>query len=204
MSGLLLNPYRFEAPPVEGATTWNPADKTSSDMVLAMGDLQATVVVSGVTQNVRGTTFRDSGKVYYEGFIGLTAGFKFGLATVAWSLTDANSGGPGAVHYGHTGGIRSESAQLLAPWTHDPHGSATIRHAVDLDANLMWVAVNAGDWNGNPSADPETGVGGVTIPAGDYALSFSALVLNQYVILNAGATAFAYTPPTGFVGWEDA
>lgn len=181
-------------------TTWNPADK-SANMALSNGDMQATVSVGGTSIGVRGTVFRSSGKFYFEGFLGTSVGFKFGLATTAWSLADGAAGGVGAVHYSNLQSIRHNGVQIQTDWPPAPTAGSIIRIAVDLDANLIWVALNGGSWNGT-SADPEAGTGGAAFTDGAYAPSFSAAGLNQYMVLNTGASAFAYTPPAGFTEWD--
>lgn len=200
MAGL-LNSHRFGVVAPLGDATWNPADKTGANLVLSSGDLQATSALGGVTQNVRATTFRNTGKFYFEGFIGLNAGFKFGLATTAWSLTDAAVGGVGAVHYSNLANIRSNGAVIHTDWSPAPAGAALVAVAVDLDANLIWFALNGGLWNG--SGDPAAGTGGAAFADGSYTPSFSTGTLNQYVILNTGASAFAETPPSGYSAWND-
>lgn len=76
--------------------------------------------------------------------------------------------------------------------------------ALDLTAKLGWVSKNGGNWNNDAAANPATGVGGVTIPAGTLApyVRFAAGGATDAVTGNFGASAFAGAVPSGFTsGW---
>ncbi len=72
-------------------------------------------------------------------------------------------------------------------------------------ANLLWVRNNGGAWNANGSADPVTGVGGIDIGALDGLELFPIVqgsgLFGATQTVNFGASAFGYTPPTGFAAW---
>jgi hypothetical protein len=79
--------------------------------------------------------------------------------------------------------------------------------AIDLTARLAWIRRNNGNWNNDGTANPATGVGGVTILA---ALSFSPIVrfagtaaATDALTANFGVSAYAFTPPSGFGNWAD-
>jgi len=60
----------------------------------------------------------------------------------------------------------------------------------------------AQDWNGSPSADPATGLGGIALPSGLTSGSvFAGLSLSSVSdagTINFGGSAFSQTPPSGF------
>lgn len=67
----------------------------------------------------------------------------------------------------------------------------------------FWVRLNGGDWNGNPSADPATDVGGISLAGVGSATMYPIVQGSQNtVVANFGASGFAGTPPSGFTaGW---
>jgi len=75
--------------------------------------------------------------------------------------------------------------------------------AIDLTNRLVWAHKNGGLWNLNASANPATGVGGFTIAEGDFAplVYMSSSGGGDFITANFGATAYAYTAPSGFVNW---
>lgn len=70
--------------------------------------------------------------------------------------------------------------------------------AVDPATRQVWFRNGAGLWNNSATADPATGVGGLTVSGTEplYPL-VSFAVVSQYSI-NYGETAFANAAPTGF------
>lgn len=73
--------------------------------------------------------------------------------------------------------------------------------AVDITNKKIWFRTNNGIWNNNAANNPETGVGGFDITGtGDI---YPAVCTDSAAVfkLNAGAEAFAFTPPTGFTEW---
>lgn len=66
----------------------------------------------------------------------------------------------------------------------------------------IWFRRNGGIWNGNPSADPATGVGGISLAtvAGQTLFPTVQGTGDASQTVNFGATAFANAAPAGFVG----
>lgn len=67
----------------------------------------------------------------------------------------------------------------------------------------VWIALNGGDWNNDPAADPVNNVGGQSLVGmrNDimYPVTFAA---QSTQVFNFGASAFTYSVPSGFTaGW---
>jgi hypothetical protein len=76
------------------------------------------------------------------------------------------------------------------------------RMAVDRANNLIWFALESGDWNGSGTADPATGTGGLSIsglPAGDL---FAAVHLDApsgaIMTIYPTVASWVYGAPSGF------
>ena len=101
----------------------------------------------------------------------------------------------------------AEWAVGLAPFSPRTVGvsTSTFEIAIDLEARLMWSRGSHGaSWNGNPSADPVTGVGGTDISSLTGDLYFIANSPNNGfgpLTVNFGAAGFANDPPYGYAGW---
>lgn len=75
--------------------------------------------------------------------------------------------------------------------------------AADFTAGLVWVRKNGLLWNNSGTADPATGVGGISFTTATFmpAVVFSASAAAQ-ATYNFGASAFAQAVPSGFTsGW---
>lgn len=69
---------------------------------------------------------------------------------------------------------------------------------------LAWASVDGGPWNGDASADPATGVGGVDLTAIEPNALFPMIHISAIATttFNFGNAAFAYAVPAGFTaGW---
>jgi hypothetical protein len=87
--------------------------------------------------------------------------------------------------------------------------------AIDLVHGAIWFRVNGNNWNGNPTADPGSNIGGFSLePLSDnvvLAITNNSNNANYNVTLNPGNYSsgeinygFAYTIPSGFTpGWPD-
>jgi hypothetical protein len=76
--------------------------------------------------------------------------------------------------------------------------------AVDLDADLIWVRRNTGNWNASGTANPATGVGGLSIAdlAGRAVTPASTVFfVEEQHSYNFIAADFVYTAPSGFLEW---
>lgn len=165
---------------VTGASfaTWNPADMSGSGIVLSGGNLIATTS-GGSPVGVRGTK-AIAAKAYWEVHVDTFAdGWAAGIADTSASL--------GGSFWGNGG-----NSHVYAPFAGG--NGQTIMFAVDPVAKLVWRGVN-GTWTG----DPVAGTGGTSFAA----FSGSAYPAFQgdsgdKATANFGASAYTYTPPTGF------
>lgn len=76
---------------------------------------------------------------------------------------------------------------------------------VDPVAKLVWSAVNNGNWNNDAAANPATGTGGKSFNGMVGPVAPCVVLVNgASAVLNAGATAFSRTIPSGFLALGDA
>lgn len=196
--------------------TWNPADKAAL-VTLSNGNLTATATNDG------GATFQ-SGRATR----GIAGGAKkFWSAKVTILPTSGNMAIGWAVDTTSlTGfmGTGSATDGSAAQYKGDAHffviGASqavtnawsavndVIDFAVDHTAELTWQRVNGGVWNAGGTADPATGLGGFSF-AGLTGGQSPALIYPAYqlvgdaggtgqVILNSGASAYTFAPPSGY------
>lgn len=179
-------------------TTWSATDKTN--MTLSGSNLIATIA-SNATAGVRAADAQITGLFYFEytcttfsnanSFVGLALG-----TTVLGSLT-------GSVGVQQGGSISVNGAGSGSTLGARANGDV-IGVAINTTTNQIWLRVGAaGNWNGSATANPATGVGGISlaaITAGGFPLYpyFIGLTSGQAVTANFGATAFTGTVPAGF------
>lgn len=185
---------------------WNPADKSAN--VTLTGGL--TVAPTTTTScGVRGLYSATTGKLYFE---------------VTWTNTPSGSShtaglqkGSTALNLMDTGGAvcRTDFGVI---WINGGNTGISISSfsgfasgdvmcvAADLDNERIWFRRNGGQWNGSGTANPATNTGGLDISAVFAAtpafpeVSFISSTAVQ-AVANFGATAFAFTKPSGFTGW---
>ena len=81
--------------------------------------------------------------------------------------------------------------------------------AVDFTNHLIWFRMApSGNWNGSGTANPATGVGGITFSTGAMVpfVTFggSGGAAGNVITANFGASSFTGTVPSGFYsGWPD-
>jgi hypothetical protein len=187
----------------------DPATVTA--VTLSGGNLVATN--TGTTSadqgaHVAAASGKTSGKYYFEGTITtLTGGGNMGVGVGTPASTYSAMGGSAVVgvllYRGGTiysnGGA---SGQSLPVWT----AGNIFGIAIDLNNSKAWFRSGAGNWNNQPTHDPVTNVGGITIPAGTMVpfVTFGggAGAANNVITANFGASAFSGTVPSGFTaGW---
>jgi hypothetical protein len=189
------------------ATTWNPSDK-SSTITLSGGDLIAASNTGATIGGVRGSRSITTSKAYCEikaTYAIITDDF-IGVAPAAKSLTT-------------TSGVGSAWVDIFGGWMYINSGanSGNIGNfnsgdvlcvALDMSNKRLWFRRNAGTWNNSGTADPATNTGGFDVSAlFTSAAAFPIAVLvdtGPTDTLNAGASAFAQTMPSGFVAWNSA
>jgi hypothetical protein len=192
---MLGRPVMMGAQPVP--TTWNPSDK-SGLYTLSNGNLTATHDGSSTSAAVRGTPGRAQGKRYIEFTLVSVNTMQLGFADASHALTSELTVTTHAVGYASSDGkITQNSSVLLTAATAAQNDVLGV--AIDMDAHLLWVRVNGGDWNNSGSADPAAGTGGASILSGTLYPALSNNGNNSVAAtINDGLAAFTRAPPAGF------
>jgi hypothetical protein len=181
-------------------TTWNPSDKAAG-ITLSGSNLIATNNSSS-TSGVRAVANATSGKFYWE-YTCNTFTFSanaVGVARSSMSLT----GGPGDTGnfcVTTTGAIYANGTSTGVNVGSITAG-ALVCIAIDATAHLGWIRLGpTGNWNNSGTANPATGVGGITIPfdaANPFYPWLSTSNLNDQVTANFGASGLTGVAPSGF------
>jgi hypothetical protein len=83
-------------------------------------------------------------------------------------------------------------------------GSSVLRVAIDNTTNKkVWLSLDGGSWNGSGTADPATNVGGIDTSSLADIFACNAVwspTGASACTANFGASAWVYTPPSGFTG----
>lgn len=178
--------------------TWNPADKSAS-LTLSGGNLTVTYTAAGSGWNsARATIGKAAGKWYWEVAItAQTAATDVGVGNSSATLSsyvgsDANGWG----YVGSTG--QKANSGSLAAYGASFGAGATIMVALDMDNGKVWFGKN-GTWqaSGDPAAGTNAAYTGLT---GTIYPMMGQFTQNDVATTNFGASAFTYTPPTGFSG----
>lgn len=196
-------------------TTWDPAAK-NANVVLSGGDLVASYSVADSTHYAgRATDSIAAGnKRYWEITITNAAVGSPGVGIVNATPTFGNGeflggdGGSGnnSIGYYNTGDIfyAFTNPAVYATWT---TGDVI---CVALDAgNKIWWRVNGGNWNNSFASNPATNNGGMDLASkpinGTVYPAYSVRVNSAgttSITANFGASAFAFTPPSGFTALD--
>ncbi len=189
------------------ANTWNPADLTS--VTLSGNNLIATA--NSGTSGVRAYIGLSSGKYYWEETWNVIngSGTEIGVATAAATLNGNGIAGQAVVTNAKTasGEIWVNGVDSTKSLGIQSAGNV-IGIAIDITGGLIWFRnAPSGNWNGSGTADPATGVGGISISSLATPLYPLAgfTFANDKITANFGATAFTGAVPAGFVaGWFQA
>jgi len=196
--------------------TFDPA--AAADVTLSGGNLVATN--TGTTSTEQGARIaaahaKTTGKYYFEmtptvGGIGDHRSFGIGPPAASYTALSEAVGGVAVLHWnGHIWASGADTGFEIsivpATWT--------VRIACDFDNHKVWFSIlepggSPGDWNGSPSADPATNVGGVTVPSGAMVpfCAYGGFAGNagQVCTANFGGSFFAGSVPSGFIaGWTN-
>jgi hypothetical protein len=190
-------------------TTFDPANLAPGN-VLSNGDLTVTVSSSVSTYQVaRSVTSHSSGKYYYE----VTANLIMANYSDVGITT---SGAPLNMAIGSTGSNSSGAFDAVSGFFYNNSASGTtpgwaqgdtIGIAVDVGAQLIWLrnTSSPSTWNAGGSANPATGVGGISISSVTGALyaavSIYSLSIATQLTANFGAASYAASAPSGFGNW---
>lgn len=142
-----------------------------------------------------------TGKFYFEAtwdeFSGSIVGI--GLGDQDASVNNFYGVDGNGLIYINTGDIYANGALLTTIQTSAEGNVSGV--AFDVDNDLVWFRTSGGNWNNNGSANPATGVGGISFPGSMAGTIYAALGVqtppNDQMSINFGPT-FAGTPPSGF------
>lgn len=198
-------------------STWNPADKGDT-ITLTNGNRTMTAADASFGRAVRGTQGYSTGKRIVE-FQLLENDSNYpwwGLATSSATINAyVTTSGDNQTFVGMYLNdarvyimVAGSSVYLgTTDFVTGANNLATVTVAADLDADLIWVAFNGGNWNNNGSADPATGTGGWDYSAGPSGTLYPLAGGDAYSpgadswLLNTGQVAFAKSIPSGFSAW---
>ncbi|MBV8977139.1 MAG: hypothetical protein JOZ13_07140 [Alphaproteobacteria bacterium] len=186
-------------------TTWDP--NAESGLTLSTGNLTATVTASATDgMSARSLTSWNTGKAYIEFTMGQVApsgATRIGVANSSWNYTQSEMLGRDAnsFDYGSNGSVFVANTNVTS------FGSIAagdiVQLCVDFDAKLFWFGKNNTlNWNGT-NAHPAAGTGGISFSSitGPYFVGYCSPTAGDNATANFGASAFAYTPPSGFAAW---
>jgi hypothetical protein len=203
--------------------TWDAANKNAA-IALSGGNLTATSSAGANTVNaavVATQAISPTVKQYFEITLSSPAPsyyFQFGVMNLSGSLAgNVGVGTQGAAlcnalisfNSGSSDFVNGVAGSVFFPL----FSSGVLRVAVDRANNKIWWAIGGvtytfGTWFDGASAasDPATNTGGRDISAvsGTIYPAISSAYTGDVATANFGATAFAYPPPTGFVGLDSA
>lgn len=181
--------------------TWNVLDK-SANITLSGGSLVATT--TSATQGAcRATLSITTAKTYVEFQISNITGslWSVGFANATASLAAALGSNTNSVVFqpNQVGRTLFNGASLGTDYT--GVASQTVCCAFDPVAKLIWFRYGFGYWNGSPTANPATGVGGLSvaaIAAGPYFPIFGDNGSGGAVTARFGALDMWFPIPAGF------
>ena len=177
-------------------TTWNPSDK-HANITLSNGNLTAEVVTFNYFYGVRATNSKTAGKWYWEETVDVDINRRcIGIGTINATLSPQV--GYDVYGYGyrddgkkwHNGSGVSFGATYTA--------TDVIGVALDLDNNKIWFSKN-GNWQASGNPSDGTNEAFSLSPAAYFPMTSLGYTGDKDTV-NFGASAFAHTVPTGFVG----
>lgn len=168
---------------------FNPVEK-STHIALSNGNLTATSDSGAVWQGVKTVLYKSTGKLYCE-YTVTTFTVNSTLGIVNSTGTVAGQMGSTAGEYAyHAGGYKYHNNTLTAYGATYTDGDK-ISVVFDADAGSLSFWKNG--------ADQGVAYTGIT---GSWATGFAVDLASKVVTVNMGASAFAYTPPAGYTGWQ--
>jgi hypothetical protein len=175
-------------------------DHKSSELTLSGGNLVFTHDPSAAYGNVLGDLSFTGGKWYFEITLSTSSPYlAAGWGTIDTGL-DAAPGGDvesWAVHFQYGYAYHEGYIGTIYKGVVKTAGDVAMI-ACDLDNGKMWVG-KSGTWAGSPVGDPATGANPHLTGISGTLFPFVGLYMgNAYATVNFGASAFAYTPPSGF------
>jgi len=202
------------APYVMSSGNLTTPANTSNNVVFAQsGNLRISNMTGAASGASLSTTSKSSGLVYFEVQIGMilnSGNTNVGLGNASATLTSfVGASGSNSI------GWEANNGSIYLNGGHSNTDFVTasvadvIAFAVDFGHSKFWVKnlTTGGGWNNNVigSQNPASNVGGYSMTglnAGPYFIMVSAgNSAGEYVILNAGGSAFVGTMPSGYSAW---
>lgn len=183
------------------ATTWNPSDK-AANCTLTGSNLIATA--GGINSWVRTVDKQSTGSFYWEitATTNTLSSTGIGIASAAWVGTAfSGTGNCGGVTHG---GLIYFNAASTGVNIGTIASGTVVCIALDVAAQRIWFRPGAaGIWNNSGTANPATGVGGITTTGlgGGTVLTYPVFFgssTNEAATANFGNSAFAGVVPSGF------
>lgn len=173
--------------------TWNPSDK-DSNVSLSGGDLTAIGTI-GSFRSVRATISKSSGKHYFEILNINPSTCVFGYFPGSAGLTiypgDQDGQGFDGTRYYPTGQVGTTYTSITS--------GDRLMFAYDLDNGRAFIGKN-GSWLN--SGDPVGGTGSIFPSISGAIFPAIAVTTSRTATANFGASAFTYSPPSGYnAGW---
>jgi hypothetical protein len=182
-----------------------------SRFTLSNGNLTASATLTNQTDTIISVISNSTGKFYFE-MTCVSSGedLAWGLAKSNQSNTSllgSNNPSP-SVGFRNSGNWRINNSEIGSGIPSAPNNE-TIGFAVDLTNSLIWVRKTASpsNWYGNGAGDPVARTNGFSISSLAGQALFLAYTSNQNgpadaSTMNAGASAFAASAPTGYIAWQ--
>lgn len=205
---MLIDAYRFggSLPPSGGA--YNPANK-SSKITLSESNARMTLGASPTAWNMSAClNARSSGKRYAElqlasnhyGCVGVvpnttTLTNDYATPDCSGVFTDGSCGVWTSARLYRGNGVYDNKNLITNTSGH------VLGFMVDLDSGKIWLARNNTLLEGDPAAG--TGASFTMTSLGAKFLLGGAYEDTASNRIRTKASEFAYTPPTGFIGWDD-
>jgi hypothetical protein len=186
-------------PPVVGPG-FDPA-LTSGAINLTNSNRTATISTSGSFEAAFVNT-PVTGAAYFEIQLNssITGSINFGLAVAGTATSGVQLGAAAnTMSYNPFDGSVGANSALIGTAAVAGSGDV-IRFAINRNTNLMWVAVNGGNWNNSGTANPSTGVGGFSITAltGTQRPGLSFNTASRQATIATGGLSRAFPVPSGY------
>lgn len=161
--------------------TWNPSDK-SADVTLSNSDLTAACLHGSA---VRATQGVNAGKWYWEITVDATNSPRIGVANSSMTLSTPVGGDTNSWGYSSSGFLLHNNSSIDSGASYA--AGSVISIALDMDAGTLTI------YKDGVSEAAASSLTGTLYPA----VSNSGSSTTSTFTANFGATAFAYTPPSG-------
>lgn len=195
---------------MDGATTFNAADCSSSGCGLSGGNLVVTNPNVTAWYGARVASAVGARKVYAEFAVnGIGGNTAVGVATNALNLNGSGLGGPGnsAAYYWNDQVYTSFSGDQTTSLPSGQANGTIVGLAIDGVAKKAWWRVADGTWNAGlgGTQDPGTSTGGFDLST--FANIYPFVVAygggaGNGLTANFGSTQYTYTVPPGFTGLQ--